>query len=462
MAYCDAHPRAKNSHAKIKRTDSPAVKLAIDISILGAAENPHQRATVGIFRVIEHTARAPFGAPDCEVCFCAGQNRAAARRYFYRRLAPLDPSSGVRFAEPSLPGKLVAEAVTQMEDFIAKRYVRAPWRWFYSGRMLWRGLRRLLNEPEAAVLGGLDIYHAVGGGFPPWTQRQPKLRRVITVYDLMPLIHPEFFSPDSARHLHRILSGLTPGDWTLSISESTRRDLLRYYPACNPDRALVTPLAAESFFHPEPDAGKIAAARRRCGLPPDAPYFLSVSTLEPRKNFETIIRAFCDFLRAMPDSPARLALVGGVGWQGQQVSGFLAEQPGALRERVIFTGFVDDADLAALYSGALAFIYMSFYEGFGLPPLEAMQCGTPVISSNTSSLPEVVGEGGILLAPADRAGLTMAMGRLAQDETLRRRLAAAGSAQARRFSWERYQADVLAAYRRICGEQEPVALVSAR
>jgi glycosyltransferase involved in cell wall biosynthesis len=438
----------REGHRQAERPDGAGMKVLLDISTLGAAENPHQSGTRGIFRVVEHTARALLEAPDCQAYFYAVQNRAAAQRYFKKKLEMAAPGRAC-FADPALPSRWLIRMLTAAEDFLAKHYIDPPWRWLASGRILWKLVRVLLGSVEHDVAGGLNIFHRLGGDAPGWARRQPAtLHRFVTVYDLIPDIHPEFYPVDTVRRGRRALKGLRSSDWILCISDATRRDLLRLYPQCDPAKTLVTYLAAEDIFRPERSAEKIASARRNCGIPGGAPYFLSVSVLEPRKNFATVIHGFADFAEAHPQDNTCLVLVGQSGWNTQAIADALSEQQAHLRPRLIFTGFVPDADLAALYSGALAFVYMSFYEGFGLPPLEAMQCGTPVIVSNTSSLPEVVGDAGILLSPEDRRGLAEAMRLLAHDDTRRERLAAAALDRARDFSWNRYRADVLAAYRR--------------
>ena len=363
------------------------------------------------------------------------------------------PGSRARFAEPALAGgPPVAAAVTAADDFLSRHYPHPPWRWLASGRVLWAAVRQLLSRVEPAAANGLDVYHSPASGFPAWTAR-PGLRRFLTVYDLIPIIHPEFFLGGTARQLRATLGSITSRDWVFCISESTRRDLLAHYPACDPHRTLVTPLAAESFFHPEPDPVRIAAVRERYAIPADTPYFLSVSTLEPRKNFESVIRAYARFVRADPARPSWLVLVGGkVRTDTHPIFAALAAEGEDIRRRVVFTGFVADEDLAALYSGALAFVYLSFYEGFGLPPLEAMQCGVPVIVSNTSSLPEVVGDGGTLLAPTDLEGVCAQMLALSRDGELRRRQSERALARARHFSWDRFEAQVLAVYHRALRE----------
>ena len=315
------------------------------------------------------------------------------------------------------------------------------------------GLSQLLRlGVEPAARAGLDIYHSPGSAIPPWVRRRAGLRRFITLYDLAPLHRPELFMPNAPRLVRRALDSVGPEDWALCISESTRRDLLAYQPDRRPDRTLVIPLAAEPFFHPVADPAVLADTRLRLGIPAEAPYFLSVSTLEPRKNFETVIRAFAAFVRDNPARPANLVLVGNAGWQTHPLFDALGQQDAELRARIFTTGYVADADLAALYAGATAFIYLSLYEGFGLPVLEAMQCGTPVLSSDNSSLPEVVGDGGTLLSALDVPGVCAQMLALYDDGERRRVQSERALARARQFGWEQFERQTLSAYRRALAE----------
>jgi glycosyltransferase involved in cell wall biosynthesis len=170
-----------------------------------------------------------------------------------------------------------------------------------------------------------------------------------------------------------------------------------------------------------------------------------VNTLEPRKNTERVVRAFTRLVREQRDDDLMLVLVGAEGWLRDGITAALADA-GPVRARIIVTGYVSDHDMAPLYSGALGFVYPSLYEGFGLPVLEAMQCGTPVITSNTSSLPEVVAGAATMVAPTDPDGLCQAMHRLATDGALRATLSAKGRERAALFTWDRCTQQVLSGY----------------
>jgi glycosyltransferase involved in cell wall biosynthesis len=208
----------------------------------------------------------------------------------------------------------------------------------------------------------------------------------------------------------------------------------------------VIPLAADpEVFHPVADPEPMRRVRRRYGLP-EGPYLLSLNTLEPRKNIEHTVRAFTTLVREQGVPGLNLVLVGAKGWKYEGIMKAL-EGAGEARGRVVLAGFVADEDLAPLYSGATAFVYPSLYEGFGLPPLEAMQCGTPVITSNTSSLPEVVGDAAIMVDPRDADALCAAMLKVYGDGSLREQMRARSLARAGLFSWERFTRQTLDAYR---------------
>jgi glycosyltransferase involved in cell wall biosynthesis len=230
----------------------------------------------------------------------------------------------------------------------------------------------------------------------------------------------------------------------ITTSEATRADLATFG-GVDPGRVFVVPLAADPrIFRPIRDPSRIEHLRHRLGIH-DAPYLLALNAHEPRKNMDAAIRAFT---RAVAEGGARdLALV---------IAGPASAEPGiqsALAEaanrhaRVILTGYVSDDDLATLYGGALAFVYPSLCEGFGLPPLEAMQCGAPVIAGRVASLPEVVADAGILVDLDDPGALCEAMLRLYRDAALRERLSALSLRRAAAFSWDRCTRQTLAAYR---------------
>lgn len=227
----------------------------------------------------------------------------------------------------------------------------------------------------------------------------------------------------------------------LTGSEATRQDLIELF-GVEPERVTVTPYAADPIYRPLEQRHAQRLVRERLGLP--APYLLSVGVLQPRKNLPRLVRAYN---RIAAHIPHRLVLVGKEGWAPDELREAVAETP--LGKEVIFTGYVADADLPVLYAGADLFVYPSLYEGFGLPPLEAMACGTPVITSNLSSLPEVVGDAGVLLDPRDEAGLAREILALLEDPARRQKLATEGLERARLFSWRRCAEITRTVYQRV-------------
>ncbi len=272
------------------------------------------------------------------------------------------------------------------------------------------------------------------------------MRWVLSIYDLIPVLYPHWFDRSTVQGMDAAYRSLEPEDWAICMSEATRDDLCSYT-GIDPRRtSVIYPAAAPELFYPVSDTEHQAAVRAKYGIA-ERPYLLSLNTLEPRKNMDHAIRAFVRLIEQERLPDLCLVLVGATGWKYEKIFAAI-NAAGALRERIILAGYVADEDLASLYSGCYGFVYPSFYEGFGLPPLEAMQCGVPVITSNTSSLPEVVGDAGIMLDPTDEDGLAHAMLELYRNPTLRETMRAKSLTRAKEFSWERCTRETLAAYRR--------------
>jgi glycosyltransferase involved in cell wall biosynthesis len=270
---------------------------------------------------------------------------------------------------------------------------------------------------------------------------------VVTVHDLGYL-----FFPDEHTRTSRLARDLA-NRWsasqalrTIAVSAATRDDLVGRYRVPR-GRIDVVHHGHDPSFRPVEDPARLESVTARYGL--DAPYFLFVGTLQPRKNYERLLSAFDQF-SSRSRSTHLLALVGSAGWQVARLERALARN--GARDRIRRLGYVPDADLPALLSGAVALTLPSLYEGFGLPALEAMASGTPVLASNTSSLPEVVGNAGLLVDPLDVGALADALRRLATDGELRRELARRGLRRAARFTWQRAADETLAVLRKAAGQ----------
>jgi len=303
-------------------------------------------------------------------------------------------------------------------------------RWMH---IFWQRLR--LPVPVQVVTGPLDLFHSPDFVLPP-TGRAPA---VLTVHDLSFLRFPQFFVPGFRAYLEGAVSrAVKRARHILADSQSTRRDLIALL-SVEPERVSVLYPGVEGRFRPVEDGRELARVRARYALPER--FVLGLGTLQPRKNFATLMEAF----RRLPAADLHLVIAGGRGWMFEDTLA-LAEQPD-LVGRVHFPGFVDDADLPALYTLARVFAFPSWYEGFGLPVLEAMACGTPVVAADNSSLPEVVGEAGLLVDAADAEAVAEALERILGDAELRARLIAAGREQAAKFRWEDAARRLLAVYR---------------
>ena len=258
------------------------------------------------------------------------------------------------------------------------------------------------------------------GLVPPGWRLDDKVLHAHVVYDLIGVTNPEYFSAEAAVEVKRIMDSLDQQTVIFAISEFTKNALLSYRSDLSESQVTVVPLAAGSRFHPCEDALQRATVRAKYGIPSGVPYMLSLATLEIRKNLDQVVHALVSHLEECTDSELHLVLSGMSGWKLEQLDEALAKYA-RWRHRIVLTGFVEDADLSALYSDAVCFAYLSRAEGFGLPPLEAMACGTPVICANNTSLPEVVGQAGLLFDADDVQGVAHAMGRIASSPALRPR-----------------------------------------
>jgi alpha-1,3-rhamnosyl/mannosyltransferase len=278
-----------------------------------------------------------------------------------------------------------------------------------------------------SFLGAVDVFHSVNAVALP----QRRGRRVVTIHDLTCLLFPAFH-PWSRRALFRlgVRRAARLADAIIVPSDGTRRDLVARLGVPGA-KIHVVPEAPDPQFTP-PAAASSAVVLGRYGLA-DRDYFLCVGNVEPRKNVRRLIEAY-DLMRAGTRRGAPLVIAGGAGWKNRAIHRAAAASPFASDIRLV--GYAADTDLPALMGGALAFVYPSLYEGFGLPVLEAMACGAPVITSDRSSLPEVAGEAALLVDPEDTADLAGAMGRIAGDASLREDLRDRGKKQAKRFSWD--------------------------
>lgn len=299
-------------------------------------------------------------------------------------------------------------------------------------RLLWEQIGLPLKVKQLQ----LDILHS-----PHYTMPILKSSRsVVTFCDMTFHLLPEMHGRTKQLFFRSMMRwSAHHADKLIAISESTRRDVVRILNVA-PDRVAAVPLAASLGYHPLP-AAHVAEVCARYDLEPGRfLYYLGV--LEPRKNVPVLIEAFATLVKDFPDIP--LVIAGKKGWMYEQIFQRVIEL--GLAQRVRFLDYVPDTDLAPLYNGARVFVYPSQYEGFGLPVLEALQCGSPVITTNISSMPEVVADAAILVPVDDVMSLASAIRRVLIDDELARDLSRRGLERAMAFSWQRCAAETLAVY----------------
>jgi glycosyltransferase involved in cell wall biosynthesis len=311
--------------------------------------------------------------------------------------------------------------------------------------ILWQRLR--LPVPIQVVTGPLDLFHSPDFVLPP----VGKAKTILTVHDLSFLRVPQFFVPGFCAYLEKAVSrAVRRAGHILADSESTRRDLIDLL-AVKPDRVTVVYPGVEGRFEPIRDAEILERVRSRYRLP--ARFVLGVGTLQPRKNFDGLIKAFGRLLGSASATDAavsadlHLVIAGSKGWMYDEMLA-LPRQLG-LSDRVRFLGFVEDRDLPALYNLASVLAFPSWYEGFGIPVLEAMACGTPVVAADNSSLPEAAGEACVTVHAGETGALAEALSRVLSDAMLEQRLVAGGRQRAKRFTWPAAAQQVLSIYQSI-------------
>jgi glycosyltransferase involved in cell wall biosynthesis len=355
------------------------------------------------------------------------------------------PAAVARAWEQAAPGR------TRALDGFERRVLRTPPdRWRGTSSRLGRHLAKLWFEqvsfPAACRRWGADLIHVPYWGAPLWGSAP----RVVTVHDIIPVLLPAYSGGALGRGYNRLVTwSARRAAGVLTDSQASRQDIIRHL-GIAPERVVAIHLAAAERFRPLQDGGAAARVRARYGLPER--YLLYLGGFDVRKNVPGVLRAF-----ARLDAPGvHLVIAGRLPGEDspffphpERVAGELG-----IRERVRFTGWVDGKDKPALYSGAIALVFPSYYEGFGLPPLEAMACGTPAIVSDRGSLPEVVGDGGLCVSPDDTEALAQAMRALIVDRGWREAKSRAALAQAGRFSWPRAARETMAAYRRVLAEED--------
>ncbi|QJW88784.1 glycosyltransferase family 4 protein [Spirosoma taeanense] len=402
------------------------MNIILDASPLGIGFY-HRKAQTGVSRVAEELLKGLWQASDIDLSLAASTHLPETMRYvrqaFNGSMPPFVNTAGGRLSArlenallgPFEAGSLPSKAIRQVAYRTRKAFNRE------------QGRFRVTQFPEGA------IYHSPFFSIPKSVRQIPTVQ---TIHDLIPILHPEWF-PAGEQTVRQVIEALPPTAWVTTVSQATKDDFCQYT-GFDPARVVPIHLAASpTLFHPVADEVQKQAIRQQYGIG-ETPYLLSLATFEPRKNTDHLIRCFVKLAKS-GEIPAdvKLVLVGTKGWKFDRIVDELSRHD-TLRSRLVVTGFVPDEHLAPLYAGALGFVYPSLYEGFGLPPLEAMQCGLPVIVSDIPASAEVVGDAAIRVPPTDVNALCQAMLTLIQSSSLRANLSAKAIARASQFSWAKF------------------------
>ncbi len=271
---------------------------------------------------------------------------------------------------------------------------------------------------------------------------------VVSIHDLSFEHLPDTFKWKSRHQLKAtVRRSARAAARVIALSEHAKRDIVETY-AISPEVIRAIPLAASDHFRPVTDEGELQRVRHTYGI--EGEYILSVGAIQPRKNLRRLIEAYARLRWTRPEGNLpKLVVAGKCAWLYEETLRTIKELQ--LTESVVLTGYVPEKDLPALYSGAICFVYPSYFEGFGLPPLEAMKCGAPVITGDRTSLPEVVGDAGLMVDPFDVDALAAAINRVISDSTLRAELTAKGLARAKLFDWKETARQTLTVYQEAVG-----------
>jgi glycosyltransferase involved in cell wall biosynthesis len=329
--------------------------------------------------------------------------------------------------------KNLRSAIPQIENVnFESKFVRLPNKLL---NLFWRTVRYPSIE---TWVGKVDVFHSPNFELTP----QKQGRSVLTIHDLCFLVYEKYAIKSARLHYgRRIKSYAQRADVIITVSENSKGDIINYL-GIPPETIFVIPEGKDDKFKPQNDPETVSEIRNKYGL--RRAFILHVGTLEPRKNLVGLIRAYH---RSRARKEYQLVMAGGKGWMYKEI--FKTVGKLGLSREVIFTGYVPEDDLPALYNASSLFVFPSLYEGFGLPPLEAMACGTPVITSSVSSLPEVTADAAILVDPFNIEEIKDSIDSVLSDQELASSLKKKGLERAALFTWEKTAQKTLEVYRRV-------------
>ena len=348
-----------------------------------------------------------------------------------KSLALVSPDDSFALVSPQPPSPAVFENLQRQSPPNLSYVDVAP---MFLHRRWWSlGLQRYLSR------NSFDLFHGTNYEVPLW----PRRPSVVTIHDLSLLLHSDSHERKFVRRARwRLPLMVRSATRIITPSTSVKTEVCEKFGVA-PEKVVVTPEAPRPTFKRREDVG-VTELRKRFGIEDD--FLLFVGTIEPRKNLRRLLDAFDQLIRTTSLTP-KLVIAGGHGWLMDDFPALIQQKK--LGDQICLAGYLEDADLRGLYSTCTAFVYPSVYEGFGLPPLEAMACGAPVITSRIPSLVETVGDAARLVDPHDVVDLARAMIEMVGDKSVRARYVELGQAQVRKFSWEQTARKTMAVYREL-------------
>lgn len=399
-----------------------AYNLVFDCTVLGMGHF-HPKAKTGVFRVTENLLQQFVSNPSVSV-------------FFYTPEHPLDTYIYLTDNQVSFTNQ---QFLITKSGFAYLKLVSKLLTLFPKGSLFHKVFRRIAHfyRPQTSFdyfEKSKEKFNFLSPFYPINYPKSLKLKgkNFIIIHDVIPLIFPDLVEEGNIEVVKKVVASLDDSTVAVCVSASTQHDLKTFNPA---PPSVVIPLAASAkTFYTVENKHIIHNALHKYSIP-TSDYLLSVATLEPRKNIIRMLSAFELYKKENPNSNLKLVLAGTKGWALEDELAKLKINPNVQKD-ILFIGFVADSDLAALYSGAKAFVYPSLYEGFGLPVLEALQCGTPVLTSAISSLPEVVGKVGVYVNPLDIESIKNGIYEILSDAYQNEISKQHNVAQAQNFSWK--------------------------
>ena len=294
--------------------------------------------------------------------------------------------------------------------------------------------------PEFINKHNFEIYHIPQNGI--GLSKNIECKKIVTIHDLIPYIMPETVGKGYLKKFVKEMPDIIDNsDGILTVSHYSKKDILKFFPNFPKDKIFVTPLASDDSFRPLNKNLCLKDVQNKYNF--SNPYILYIGGFSARKNVSGLIKAFKNSINSL-NSKLTLVIVGALRDEGKQMIDLVNDLN--IENEIIFTDFVEDSYLPILYNGCEVFVYPSYYEGFGLPPLEAMSCKVPVITSNITSIPEVVSDCGILINPSNSDSLSNALVKILNDENLKENLAKKGYERSKKFSWKNTSIKTFEAY----------------